>query len=429
MIKMKKLLLSVLVFASFILQAQWEIYDMVLYYPVEGHINEETIFDISGFETHGTLTNVTTTTDRFGRPDGAIEFNGLNSQVYFNSPYFSKPEYCYSVWVKQYEPTPYGEADLVISIGADYGVDHFLMNTNNYSLNNHTGWLGGGYHEDQTHAFVRTQVMADVGEWLHITYMRNEEMLRLFVNGELVATSTENVQAPYFGTDFMGTLGCRVNRQQYFYGAMDDIKIFEKLLSDDEVKENYQLSGIPEPFVHAGNDSVLVSATKEVQLDAKAFLFSSLEWRTNGDGTFSDPDIVNPLYYPGLNDLNNTEGIILTVTVKGQTEQPSNVTDSIKLRFDLDASINENANGQNLEVYPNPIRENGVFYISSVNVDLTKVSIVRVRDLNGKTVRSLKVNCIDQNLIRMKIDKLNTGIYFIELDGKIIRQKIITLNQ
>ncbi|MDO8609383.1 MAG: LamG domain-containing protein, partial [bacterium] len=224
-----------LLFVSLVTVAQYGIYEMILYYPIEKAVSGDTVFDISGHNTYGIMHHVDLTTDRFGNENSAVSFNGIDSYISMSCPYFSQPEYCYSLWAKVYSNPSYGESDVLISIGTDYGIDHFLMNTNHYSLNDHVGWLGGGYHADQTHAVVRTQTPSIENEWVLITYFRDSEILKIYINGELAAVSEENVQTPYFGDDFVGNIGRRVNGTQYYFGAIDDIRIFEKMLDQSDI--------------------------------------------------------------------------------------------------------------------------------------------------------------------------------------------------
>jgi subtilisin family serine protease len=58
------------------------------------------------------------------------------------------------------------------------------------------------------------------------------------------------------------------------------------------------------------------------QLNAYATHFNSLEWSSNGNGTFSDPFILNPVYIPGSSDI--ASGVVtLTLTVNGEEESIS----------------------------------------------------------------------------------------------------------
>jgi len=403
--------------------AQYSLYEMVVYYPVENAISDDTIYDVGAHKTHGILHNVALTTDRNGQRNSAISFNGYDSYIKMDCPYFSRPEYCYSLWVKVYSNPYYGESQVLVSIGTDYGVDHFLMNTNHYSLNNHLGWLGGGYHADQTHAVVDLQTPSKEGEWLHITYRRDAEVLELFINGELVKSSAMNVQAPYFGDDFIGNIGRRVDGTQYFYGAMDDIRIFERMLEPDEIMEAYLQEGIPVPLVDAGMDQVISSSTIDVQISGMAKLYTSLTWSTMGDGGFSDTSVENPIYYPGPGDLTSeTTKLILSCT--GYSDDLEVITDTVRL-VNSTLGIDTPASDLKLTVFPNPISKNGSFIVKSIIIDMSTIKRVQLINTYGQVVKVEQPSVIDQNSIAVNCEQLPDGMYFLMLDGIRTSQKII----
>ena len=374
---MKKIYITLLmVLVSLVSEAQYGIYEMILYYPIENAVSGDTVIDISGHNNFGIMHNVELTTDRFGNKNSAISFNGIDSYISMSCPDFSQPEYCYSLWAKIYTNPPYGESDVLISIGTDYGIDHFLMNTNHYSLNDHVGWLGGGYHADQTHAIVRTQIPSIENEWVLVTYFRDSEMLKIYINGDYFVVSEENVQTPYFGDDFVGNIGRRVNGTQYYLGAMDDIRIYEKMLDTSDIMDIYLQEGIPVPLVDAGNNQIISSSTSEIQITGSARLFKSLSWKTTGDGTFSDTTVEAPIYFPGINDMNSSE-TILTMNCTGYSENDESISDTIKL-INPTLVPDQLLFNANLSVFPNPLTRDKSLTIESKSITLSTIQEVKL---------------------------------------------------
>ncbi len=60
----------------------------------------------------------------------------------------------------------------------------------------------------------------------------------------------------------------------------------------------------PAPVANAGID-ITVCGIAGIPLFGSASEYTSLEWTTNGDGAFIDASGLNPIYYPGNNDLEN----------------------------------------------------------------------------------------------------------------------------
>ena len=67
----------------------------------------------------------------------------------------------------------------------------------------------------------------------------------------------------------------------------------------------------------------------DVQLNGFAANYTSLEWTTAGDGSFSDATIVNPVYTPGTQDLINGS-VVLTITAHKDSQTMS---DDVTLTF------------------------------------------------------------------------------------------------
>ncbi|MBE0661531.1 MAG: S8 family peptidase [Bacteroidales bacterium] len=61
-----------------------------------------------------------------------------------------------------------------------------------------------------------------------------------------------------------------------------------------------------------------------LQLQAYASNFSSIEWTSSGNGSFSDPNILNPVYTPGLEDIEIGQ-VTLTLTVSDGEESVTDV--------------------------------------------------------------------------------------------------------
>jgi hypothetical protein len=67
----------------------------------------------------------------------------------------------------------------------------------------------------------------------------------------------------------------------------------------------------------AGDDDAICEGMI-YQLYGSALFYSYLEWTSSGDGTFSDPGILDPEYTPGANDIANA-GVSLTLTAYGSS--------------------------------------------------------------------------------------------------------------
>jgi len=71
----------------------------------------------------------------------------------------------------------------------------------------------------------------------------------------------------------------------------------------------------PYPTANAGNNDTICS-TQTISLNGIAQFYSSILWRTSGDGHFDNSHILNPVYTPGMSDKTSGQAH-LTLTVHG----------------------------------------------------------------------------------------------------------------
>lgn len=79
------------------------------------------------------------------------------------------------------------------------------------------------------------------------------------------------------------------------------------------------------------------------QLDAVAFGYASLLWTTDGDGSFNQDDILNPVYTPGEQDLVNK---VVTLSLTATNEAGETLSDNVVVNFHEAASIEMDETGE-----------------------------------------------------------------------------------
>lgn len=99
-----------------------------------------------------------------------------------------------------------------------------------------------------------------------------------------------------------------LNSPTYFPGPLDflsggTVLSFTVTTSDNEYFDSFSLSIIDDPVVFAGGDTTVI-ADVEIFLDqASAENFDTIRWLSSGDGSFNFDTLVNPIYYPGISDI------------------------------------------------------------------------------------------------------------------------------
>ncbi len=210
--------------------------NLVASYPFNGNAN-----DISGNSNHGTTAGVVLTTDRFGNANSAYEFDGVDD--YIDIPNFGifdgSQDYSMSAWINSYG---FENERKIISLRGERNV---FLGTN-VNPDNSTGT-----EELLFFTFDGNRNYVDAGtiglnSWHHLaaTYSTTDGM-KIYLDGVLIDSNSYN------GTPSVGSLarsnqiGAYVDHPAHFWkGKIDDVKIYNKTLTDSEVLAEFGAPGI-----------------------------------------------------------------------------------------------------------------------------------------------------------------------------------------
>lgn len=194
---------------------------------------------------HGTVVGAVPTADRFGAPNAAYSFNGTSGRIEFVVPPLTQVNnWTISAWVKAGNFT---QAGMAVYMGSDNGVGAtgygFGLNGSSV-LQGFNPYNAGGY-------FSSGQSFSATGQWHHVVMFRGTGQIGFYLNGVLsTPNSSTTVDVP---TDF--TIGSQ-NGVRYFNGAIDDVRIFNRALTSNEVIQIYQSTEFCSPHA-ARADAVL----------------------------------------------------------------------------------------------------------------------------------------------------------------------------
>lgn len=103
--------------------------------------------------------------------------------------------------------------------------------------NQHDGTVTGfgvvASHTDGTVTKEATGVLPNPNEWYHVTMTRDATSIKLFVDGNLVKTIPLTGKLAKLGTLPKAQVGRLL--QQYFAGRVDDVRVYRRVLDEDEV--------------------------------------------------------------------------------------------------------------------------------------------------------------------------------------------------
>ena len=196
---------------------------LVAYYPFNGNTNDE-----SSNGNHGTVFGASLTNDRFGNSNSAYSLDGVDDYLVApHQPWLNLPgDFTLSAWVLS--DVTQGANNFVIAKGAGvFPLPHeyalYFANGDNkprFSVNN------ASFNNSHLHP----PVIAPTDEWIHILAVAESGVLRLYVDAVELASGSYTYSSTT--TDlFFGLLS-----PQYYRGSLDDIRIYNRALTDAEIQ-------------------------------------------------------------------------------------------------------------------------------------------------------------------------------------------------
>lgn len=210
--------------------------NLVGWFPFNGNANDE-----SGNGNNGNINNAILNIDRYGNPNCAYEFNGINSYINIGSYITFNNAYTFSAWVKT--NNAFSQArNVIISKLQSTGVYQYksaelnIDNDQNFLViqgNN----LSYTYSKDVSYSVPSNT-------WIHIVITYDGQLIKHYINGAYTFTTAftsliDSIGSPiYFGARPWGTNG----PTWYYQGIIDDIGIWKRALTNQEIQNLY--SGI-----------------------------------------------------------------------------------------------------------------------------------------------------------------------------------------
>jgi hypothetical protein len=189
----------------------------------------ETLEDITGSGHDGTIEGPEWT-DR-GKYGDALQFNGEEGEcvtVPDAEDLRTTEEMTLEAWVK---PTAPAENDPIL-YKSSWGYTGDALGIGIWSEGKPEGLIGEGEGEFENVVGPKA-IEGDV--WTHLAFTYDGAHMRLYVNGELAATKAQGEGPPWGEGDLV--IGCNPNyAPEVFDGKIDEVRIYDRALSGDEVR-------------------------------------------------------------------------------------------------------------------------------------------------------------------------------------------------
>lgn len=192
--------------------------------------------DSSPNNNNGTVNGATLTTDRYGAPNSAYEFDGSSNSIQIlNTLLYSPTSYSISYWV---HPNS-ANGGVIFSdrhgtnCGYKYALNVSAVNGPSVGMHVTTPW---------TAYSVSAQDTIPVNGWTHVigTYDFGIDTLELWINGISVGKTLSDIWNTESNPTTIGAYdGCGTPLTSFFFGKIDDIGVWNRVLNQNEVEGLY----------------------------------------------------------------------------------------------------------------------------------------------------------------------------------------------
>lgn len=392
---------------------------LVGWWPFNGNANDE-----SGNNNHGVVTGATLTTDKNGKANSAYNFDGIDDFIKVNNSNtlnISGTQITLSFWLynKKIDSNHKGISKGGWDIGEGY---EFLFNQD-YGLQ--LSGNKGGLQRTESNNGVRF-----LNNWVHLVAVFNNGVGNFYINNVKISAKLNGNNFSNFNVSNLPLIfGKRSDENTtlkgFLLGKMDDIAIFNRALSEQEVKQLYD--GCPKETASSNSfNSAIYTNSPILNLTAQP-----------AGGKFSGEAISANQFLPtkaklGKNivkyNFTNSKGCadstLFSTIVSDTIGNTCSTYDTLKIKVKLTTGI-KTGQFTNINVYPNPTSD--LLIIEANDINGLKGYTYKIIDLQGKEIYKSFVTASKTEIALKSIGV--KGIYILhiidEVGQSIENKKII----
>ncbi len=381
---------------------------LVGWWPFNGNANDE-----SGNGNHGTVNGATLTNDRNGNANSAYSFDGISNYISLISN-FDLSNRTISVWFKKKSQ--------------DNSLREILNNDYDGLKNGHTiiGFMSSTDLNLQSGSNGIRINKIDPENWNFVLITRDNLLTKYFLNGELIyQENNDNIKSSNSLSQKL-RIGVSRNDEFFFNGIIDDIGIYNRALSQEEInklyigciKETANLNPINGTILKNGLPITLSATPAGGMFEGQAI--------TNGEFAPANATLgTNTVSYYFTNKTGCIDTTQFKVMVYDTVGNICSTTDTLKIKFKLTTGINANQLTI-VNVYPNPTSD--ILILETNQLDVLSGYQYKIVDLQGKVIYN---KAISSHKTVISINTLGSkGIYLlhiVDVNGVSIENKKIVL--
>ncbi len=252
---------------------------LVGWWPFNGNANDE-----SGNGNNGTVNGATLTTDRNGSANEAYSFDGVDDFIrVVNNSNLQLSNWSISTWIK---PNAFNasDANYIVGKGDDFDQGNYSVHFKSISQKARTSATGVG----PSSLYIDSQTNLNLGTWCNIVGSWDGTSMRIYVNG-ILENSIVNpsfVQGSNIQDLFFGTMAASSTFPYWYNGKIDDIGIWNRDLTQQEITQLYTSSCTkPEPVSLGTSASTRLCPSESVTIEIVSPADSAnytYQWTRNG---------------------------------------------------------------------------------------------------------------------------------------------------
>lgn len=205
---------------------------LILHLPLNGSAE-----DLSVNSNDGTIIGATATVNRRGSMNQAMSFDGTDDEIIFpfDDSYLDL-EGSFSFWAK------FNEFNSAI-LGND--IQDGIQSGSWFSVGQSSDTFGllafnygnGGSPRESSRRSIVSEEPLELDTWYHIVGTRDSRgNMKLFLNGAMISIFKTGTGSTYFHSQSDGSLGRVWDPNSFFSGTMDDIRFYDRELTEEEVE-------------------------------------------------------------------------------------------------------------------------------------------------------------------------------------------------
>jgi hypothetical protein len=286
---------------------------LVGWYPFNGNANDE-----SGLGTNGVINSALLSNDRFGNNNEAFYFNGTTSNIDLGiNPSINSilNDFSLSYWIKSEVNGGTIFANYSSQGGSSWRIAAKI---------NSNGTIGTGYLINPNWQSTNSSPYTiTLNQWFHYTFTRSGGSTNIYINGILISNnslSTAQLNNPTFpaATTKIGFNFPSSGGSDYFKGILDDIGIWNRALTQEEITALYTNCDLNASITPA---TVFVNAGANAQFTASsADPTATYQWQSNADN-FGWLNVPTNNFYSGA----TTNSLTVNNVQLGNHNQPFRV--------------------------------------------------------------------------------------------------------